>query len=301
MIDTQAETVSPLHVLQTIESNMAMIRFDRQRRVVDVNDLFAKTMRYRREEMIGMQHNLFCKSDFVSSKEYQAFWDRLFSGFNFSDRIERIDSQGNLIWLEATYMPIYQGNEITGVVKIASDITERQEVIQHYAKEFREMADNLDHRARQGMEESIHLKQTIEKLETDAQSNLVTLGNLQNQASEISKITTTIKEIAAQTNLLSLNAAIEAARAGEHGNGFNVVATEVRNLSKLVERAVIEVRSNIEGMNKELASIVSGVTRSNDDIHSSVQIMEETLQRFEMIEQSAESLNGTAEEFTSSI
>ncbi|MCT4794993.1 methyl-accepting chemotaxis protein [Exiguobacterium alkaliphilum] len=151
------------------------------------------------------------------------------------------------------------------------------------------------------MEESHHLKQTIERLERDASVNLTTLGKLQDQASEITKIASTIKEIAAQTNLLSLNAAIEAARAGEHGLGFNVVATEVRNLSRLVERAVVEVRANTDGMNRELTSIVDGVSRSNEDIHASVTIMEDTLRRFASIEQSADSLNGTTEAFTGAI
>lgn len=301
MIETRDVTLSSPDVLRAIEANMAMIRFDRQRRVVDVNDAFANAMKYKRDEMIGMQHHLFCTPSFVNSADYQAFWNKLFAGFSSADKIERVDARGDSIWLEATYMPIYEQDEVIGVVKIASDITERQQTIERYARTFRDMAENLDARAQRGMKESLHLKQTIERLEADASVNLKTLGNLRDQAAEITKIASTIKEIAAQTNLLSLNAAIEAARAGEHGLGFNVVATEVRNLSRLVERAVIEVRANTEGMNKELVSIVDGVSRSNEDIHASVTIMEATLERFEKIEQSAQSLNGTAEQFTSAI
>lgn len=299
-LTTTASLSSP-DVLRALEANVAMIRFDRQRRVVDVNDLFAKAMKYKRDEMIGMHHHLFCTPSFVSSPDYQAFWNKLFDGFSSADKIERIDARGDSIWLEATYMPIYEQDEVVGVVKIASDITSRQQTIEEYARSFRDMADNLDDRARRGMEESQQLKQTIERLDADSNQNLKMLANLQEQAGEITKIASTIKEIAAQTNLLSLNAAIEAARAGEHGLGFNVVATEVRNLSRLVERAVIEVRSNTDGMNKELVSIVDGVSRSSADIQESVRIMEQTLERFEHIEQSAESLNGTAERFTSAI
>ncbi len=117
--------------------------------------------------------------------------------------------------------------------------------------------------------------ESIEELDQITRATIETINMVSVQtnknndsAANISKAVEIIKGLAAQTNLLSLNASIEAARAGEAGRGFAVVAEEIRSLSeessgnaREIEEIVKELISNVEISVNKMQEVTDNVQK----------------------------------------
>ena len=113
-------------VIDAIDRATARIEFDPDGTVVFANDPFLATMKYRREQVIGQNHRLFCTDALAHSPEYAAHWRRLRNGEPVTGRFKRVDAQGNTVWLEASYNPVLgPDREVVRVVKLATDVTRR--------------------------------------------------------------------------------------------------------------------------------------------------------------------------------
>ncbi|CAH0177429.1 Biofilm dispersion protein BdlA [Pseudomonas brassicacearum] len=302
-VASEAETRARLAAL---DRAMAMIEFDLGGNILTANENFMNVMNYTLAEIKGKHHRMFCEPSLVGSSEYSDFWRRLNAGEFFSGQFKRLGKNGKVVWLEASYNPVYNAEgKLCKVVKFASDISERVEkfeedsrgasrayhisaetervaeqgalVIHQTAKEMREIADNIGASAR-------------------------LVGQLGARSEEITAIVNTIRGIADQTNLLALNAAIEAARAGDQGRGFAVVADEVRQLAGRTSRSTSEIaemiglilsetRDAVASMNVTHEGALRGVTLADQAGSVIVQIRNGTTDALDAVSMFASKLD----------
>ena len=102
----------------------------------------------------------------------------------------------------------------------------------------------------------------------DAAATERSVGELASAAERIGNVVILIQNIAAQTNLLAINATIEAARAGEAGKGFAIVASEVKALASQTAKATEEISAQIAAIQETTKVSVQSIQGVNERINS---------------------------------
>ncbi len=96
------------------------------------------------------------------------------------------------------------------------------------------------------------------------------MAGLLEKSQAIAEITSTVDDLAQQSNLLAVNAAVEAARAGELGKGFSVVAQEVKALAALSKEATAEVRRILGDIQKATAAAAVSIEQGSGIVDAAV-------------------------------
>ncbi|PZD96775.1 histidine kinase [Paenibacillus sambharensis] len=274
-------------ILTAIQNHLAIIMFDTEGHVIWVNENFASAMGYQTEELTGMHHRKFCLPEFAASQAYLDMWAGLRQGKAYQDKIVRVTKDGKVVTLEASYMPVYQQDHVEAIVKVATDITERERLIQQSTTDLMTMAQEMTASTDEVLASSNHLVSNMMSLNTES-------GKVRDSISSIQSITSVVREIADQSHLLGLNAAIEAARAGETGRSFEVVANEIRKMAG-------SSKESSDNISIQLAEVIHSIVAMTNQLDTVTKQLSLNSQAISELKKAYQQITVTTQELASSI
>lgn len=288
--------------VNAIKKSQAVIEFSLDGTILSANENFLAAVGYSLTEIHGKKHSLFVEPAFRDSREYAQFWEKLRQGEFQRAQFKRIGKGGRVIWLEASYNPIFDLNgKPFKVVKFATDITDQIDLLADLKGmidiNFAEMETAISQSGSFALSAGSAAMQTSGNVQTVAASSeelSTSINEISNSmtksqaatdlavqqtqtaglatqrlaqaADDMGNILGLIQTIAGQINLLALNATIESARAGESGKGFAVVANEVKNLANQAAKATEQIGQQIEKVQSTSTDVVSALNAISNAI-----------------------------------
>jgi methyl-accepting chemotaxis protein len=151
---------------------------------------------------------------------------------------------------------------LSAIEEMTHTIAANRDNAQHAAHTARKAGEQA-HEGGRVMQETIAGIAKVTDAVMESASMIEELRKSNEQVREILEI---INDIAAQTNLLALNAAIEAARAGEQGRGFAVVADEVRKLAEKTVKSTKDIAQMVQQIQRDTTRAVKSIERGTEEV-----------------------------------
>jgi methyl-accepting chemotaxis protein len=176
-----------------------------------------------------------------------------------SEGINVLASSSSEIMAAVTQLASGSAETVTSVGETTTTVEEIKQTAEISNQKAKLVTESIVKTTGISKEGNQSINKTIEgmnKIKTQMDSIASIVVKLSEQSQLIGEITSTVNELAEQSNLLAVNAAIEAAKAGEQGKGFSVVAQEIKNLSQRSKEATEQVRMILRDIQKSISSAV---------------------------------------------
>ncbi|MCE7029918.1 PAS domain-containing methyl-accepting chemotaxis protein [Jiella avicenniae] len=116
-------SASSTAILRALDKSLAIIEFKPDGTIIKANANFCSAMGYELGEIAGKHHSMFVDPVEAQSVAYREFWAKLCRGEFDARQYKRLGKGGKEIWIEASYNPVFSGNEVVRVVKVATEVT----------------------------------------------------------------------------------------------------------------------------------------------------------------------------------
>ncbi|TCR89933.1 PAS domain-containing methyl-accepting chemotaxis protein [Rhizobium sp. BK376] len=271
-----ADAEGKIHALSRAQ---AVIEFTPAGEILTANKNFLTVLGYELGEIVGRHHSLFCEADYARSEEYKAFWRKLAAGEFVAQEFKRIGKGGRIVWIQASYNPIFDMNgRVFKVVKFATDITERVNAVDSLAAGLTALAQGdlvsrIEKPFTQALEKvRVDFNNSIEKLEMAMRVVAQNAAAIASSSSEVRSASddlarrteqqaAAVEETAAALEQITQTVADSARRAEEAASLVTATRRGAEHSGNVVKNAV-GAMGEIDKSSSEISNIISVI----DDI-----------------------------------
>lgn len=208
------------------------------------------------------------------------------------------------IVLSADEVSASSENVSSGAQTLSDGATEQASAINQLAASIEDLSQDVSENAKDAQTANnfvFEVNRHIGESNKEMEHLIHAMTEISHSSSEIEKIVKTIEDIAAQTNLLSLNASIEASRAGMAGKGFAVVANEIRELAAKSAQAVNQTANLIASSQRAVENGMGIADNTAKSLMTVVKGSEEILSSMEKISNASQNQKGVLEQITTNV
>ena len=161
--DTKIKSLDYAYKLEAIGRSNAIIEFDTDGIVKDVNQNFLDIFDYKKEEILNQHHSMLVDEKEMSSAAYQEHWKKLNRAEHIQGEFRRIAKNGREIWLRSIYNPVFDINgKLSRIVKFAVDITREKKLQMETQEQDALLKNQLD-----------TINKTLASVEYDIEGNII--------------------------------------------------------------------------------------------------------------------------------
>ena len=287
-ITRQKEQAAELNsMLEAINLSQLVVEFNLDGTIVTANKNFLEATGYTLEEVQGQHHSMFVEDSYKNSAEYQAFWKTLNNGKFVIDEVKRIGKNGNEIWLQGSYNPIFDvDGKPAKILKYALDITQVKlavlgvnEIINEMARgdltrRFDMAADGYVREMGEALNEAIENLNSLLSTIDDSAMQVANAADSMTDRSKAMKNNT--NEVASAISQMSKGAQDQAVKTDESSRLAEEVmqsSVEMEEKANLINRAAENGKKSSESGLK----IINNLVENMEGIRSSANLTSESI------------------------